>query len=166
MTIEKNHVVTLHYTLNALEENGEKTFIEKTDVEQPFTFLYGVGMMIPKFEESIKGLTSGDKASFTILPAEGYGERNPQAVAQLPLEMFNESGMPPVGAILPLSDNQGNNFQAVVVEVTPEVVVADLNHPMAGKTLYFDVEIVDHREATEEELAHGHAHGIDGNSGH
>ena len=67
------------------------------------------------------------------MPAEGYGERNPQAVAQLPLEMFNESGMPPVGAILPLSDNQGNNFQAVVVEVTPEVVVADLNHPMAGK---------------------------------
>ena len=100
------------------------------------------------------------------MAAEGYGERNPQAVGQLPLEMFNESGIPPVGAILPLSDNQGNNFQAMVVEVTPEAVIADLNHPMAGKTLYFDVEIVEHREATEEELSHGHAHGIDGHSGH
>jgi FKBP-type peptidyl-prolyl cis-trans isomerase SlyD len=123
-------------------------------------------MMIPKFEENIKGLTTGDKASFTILPAEGYGERNPDAVAQLHLDMFKESGIPPVGAILPLSDNNGNNFQAVVLEVTPEAVIADLNHPMAGKTLHFDVEIVNHREATEEELAHGHAHGIDGHSGH
>ena len=166
MTIDNQQVVALNYVLHTDGENNEKVLVEKSDAGNPLTFLYGVGMMIPKFEESIKGLTSGDKASFTILPAEGYGERNPQAVAQLPLEMFNESGMPPVGAILPLSDNQGNNFQAVVLEVTPEAVIADLNHPMAGKTLHFDVEIVDHREATEEELAHGHAHGIDGNSGH
>jgi FKBP-type peptidyl-prolyl cis-trans isomerase SlyD len=166
MTIDNKQVVALNYILHTDGENEEKVLVEKSDVENPLTFLYGVGMMIPKFEENIKGLTSGDKASFTILPAEGYGERNPDAVAQLPLEMFNESGVPPVGAILPLSDNQGNNFQAMVIEVTPEAVIADLNHPMAGKTLYFDVEIVEHREATEEELSHGHAHGIDGHSGH
>ncbi|MGC4128932.1 MAG: peptidylprolyl isomerase [Bergeyella sp.] len=166
MTIENNHVVALNYTLHTIEEDGSKTLVEKSDAENPLTFLYGVGMMIPKFEESIKGLKAGDKTAFTIAPSEGYGERHNDAIAQLPLEMFKESGMPPVGAILPLSDNQGNNFQAVVVEVTPEAVVADLNHPMAGRTLDFEVEILATRPATEEELSHGHAHGIDGTSGH
>jgi len=80
--------------------------------------------------------------------------------------MFNETGLPPVGEVLPLQDNQGNQFRAVVVEVTPEAVVADLNHPMAGKKLNFDIEILNTREATPEELSHGHAHGADGNEGH
>jgi len=80
--------------------------------------------------------------------------------------MFQGQELPPVGAVLPLSDNQGNNFQAMVLEVTPEAVVVDLNHPMAGRSLFFDVEIVNTRPATEEELAHGHAHGADGHSGH
>lgn len=166
MTIDNNQVVALSYTLNTVEENGEKVLVEETTSENPLTFLYGVGMMIPKFENEIKGLTVGDKKSFTISPSEAYGERQDDAIAQLPVDMFQESGMPPVGAILPLSDNQGNNFQAVVVEVTPEVVVADLNHPMAGKTLNFDVEILSNRPATEEELAHGHAHGADGTEAH
>lgn len=75
MTIDKNHVVALHYTLNAIEENGEKTFIEKTETDNPFTFLYGVGMMLPKFEEELQGMVAGDKKSFTITPEEGYGEK-------------------------------------------------------------------------------------------
>lgn len=166
MTIDNNQVVALSYTLNTIEENGEKVLVEETTSENPLTFLYGVGMMIPKFENEIKGLTVGDKKSFTISPSEAYGERQDDAIAQLPVDMFQDSGMPPVGAILPLSDNQGNNFQAVVVEVTPEVVVADLNHPMAGKTLNFDVEILSNRPATEEELAHGHAHSADGTEAH
>ena len=166
MTVDNNHVVALSYTLHTIEGDGEKVFVEETNGENPLTFLYGVGMMIPKFEDEIKGLAAGDKKSFTISPAEAYGERQDDAIAQLPVDMFQESGMPPVGAILPLSDNQGNNFQAVVVEVTPEMVVADLNHPMAGKTLNFDVEILNTRPATEEELSHGHAHGVDGTEGH
>ncbi len=166
MTIDNNHVVALNYALHVIEENGEKVFVEETTSENPLTFLYGVGMMIPKFEENIKGLATGDKKSFTIEPAEAYGERHDDAKAELPLDMFNESGVPPVGAMLPLSDNQGNNFQAIVIEITPEVVVADLNHPMAGKTLNFDVEILNTRPATEEELSHGHAHGIDGTESH
>lgn len=166
MTIEKNHAVALSYVLHTVEEDGSKVLVEQTTAENPLTFLYGTGTMIPKFEESIKGLKVGDKTSFTITPGDGYGERNPDAVAQLPVDMFQESGIPPVGAILPLSDNQGNNFQAVVLEVTPEAVVADLNHPMAGKTLHFDVEVVSTRPATEEELAHGHVHGPDGHHHH
>lgn len=166
MALDKNHVVTLKYVLHTNDENGEKVLVEETTEENALTFLYGVGMMIPKFEQEIQNLEIGGKASFEISPSEGYGERDPEAVAQLPVDMFEGQELPPVGAVLPLSDNQGNNFQAMVLEVTPEVVVADLNHPMAGKPLFFDVEILNARPATEEELAHGHAHGEDGHSGH
>lgn len=166
MTIDKNHVVALHYTLNAIEENGEKTFIEKTDAENPFTFLYGVGMMLPKFEEQLQGLVAGDQKSFTIVPEEGYGDRDDNAKTQLPIDMFAESGLPPIGAILPLQDAQGNHVNAMVLEVTATDVIVDLNHPMAGKTLHFDIEVAATRPATEDELSHGHAHGIDGNEAH
>ncbi len=166
MAIENNNVVTLNYTLHTIEENGEKTFVEQTTTENPLTFLYGVGMMLPKFEENIAGLQIGDKTSFALDAVDAYGERDDKAMAQLPAEMFNETGMPPVGEVLPLQDNQGNQFRAVVVEVSPEVVVADLNHPMAGKKLNFDIEILAMRPATEEELSHGHSHGIDGTEGH
>lgn len=166
MTIDNNHAVTLKYVLKTDDANGEKVLVEETTDENPLSFIYGAGMMIPKFEEQIKGLKTGDKTSFTILPEDGYGELNPEAVVQLPIDMFEGQELPPVGAILPLSDNQGNTFQAFVVEVTPEAVIADLNHPMAGKSLHFEVEILNNREATAEELSHGHTHGIDGHSGH
>ncbi len=166
MAVENNNVVTLNYVLHTIEENGEKTFVEQTTTENPLTFLYGVGMMLPKFEENITGLAAGDKKSFELEAVDAYGERDDRAIAQLPADMFKETGLPPVGEVLPLQDNQGNQFRAVVVEVTPDAVVADLNHPMAGKKLNFDIEILDTREATPEELSHGHAHGADGNEGH
>lgn len=166
MAIENNNVVTLNYILHTIEEDGEKTFVEQTTSENPLTFLYGVGMMLPKFEEHIQGLNAGDKKSFTLEAADAYGEKDDRAIAQLPADMFKETGLPPVGEVLPLQDNQGNQFRAVVVEVTPEAVIADLNHPMAGKTLNFDVEILSSRPATEEELSHGHAHGADGTEAH
>ncbi|QBQ40212.1 FKBP-type peptidyl-prolyl cis-trans isomerase [Sphingobacterium psychroaquaticum] len=166
MAIENNNVVTLNYKLHTVEENGERTFVEETTSENPLTFLYGVGMMLPKFEENIVGLNVGEKGSFTLAANDAYGEIDERAFAQLPADMFNETGLPPVGEVIPLQDNQGNQFRAVVVEVSPEVVVADLNHPMAGKTLSFEVEILAVRPATEEELAHGHSHGVDGDEAH
>lgn len=166
MAVELNNVVTLNYILHTVEDNGEKTFVEQTSNENPLTFLYGAGMMLPKFEENIGGLAAGDKTSFELVAADAYGERDEKAIAQLPADMFAEMGLPPVGEVLPLQDNQGNQFRAVVVEVTPEAVVADLNHPMAGKKLNFDIEILNIRPATEEELAHGHSHGADGTEGH
>ena len=166
MTIENNHVVSVNYSLHTIEANGEKVFVEQSNAQEPLNFLYGVGMMIPKFEAELQGLQAGDKKSFVISPEEGYGPRVEEAIAQLPLDMFKESGLPPVGAVLPLTDNTGNQFRATVVEVTDEVVIADLNPPMAGKTLEFDVEILNVRPATEEELSHGHAHGADGTEAH
>ena len=122
--------------------------------------------MLPKFEEQLLGMVAGDKKSFTIVPEDGYGDRDDNAKTELPVEMFEESGMPPIGAILPLQDGQGNHVNAMVLEITPEFVVVDLNHPMAGKTLHFDLEVQSTRPATEEELDHGHAHGIDGHEAH
>lgn len=165
MAVAKNHVVNLNYTLHTVE-GGEKTFVESTTSGQPLNFLYGAGMMLPKFEENIAGLKVGDKIEFELSPEDAYGEKDEKAIAQLPADMFQETGIPPVGEILPLQDNEGNQFRAVVVEVSPELVVADLNHPMAGKNLHFDIEILDVREATEEELAHGHSHGADGTETH
>lgn len=166
MTIENQHAVTVTYKLHTIEANGEKVFVEETTTENPLTYLHGVGMMIPKFEEELNGLAAGAQKAFTISPEEGYGEIDPNAIASLPLDMFSESGLPPVGAMLPLTDDHGNQFRAVVVEVKEDAVLADLNHPMAGKTLSFEVEVVSTRPATEEELAHGHTHGADGTETH
>ncbi len=165
MTIEPNSVVALTYKLHTVV-NGEKAFVEEANRENPLVFLAGVGMMLPKFEENLKGLKKGDTIDFELSAADAYGEKDEQAVAQLPAEMFNESGIPPVGEIIPLQDNEGNQFRAQVMEVSPEVVVVDLNHPMAGQNLHFDIEVLEVREATPDELAHGHAHGIDGQAGH
>ena len=165
MTIEPNSVVALTYKLHTVI-NGEKEFVEEAGKENPLVFLAGVGMMLPKFEENLKGLKKGDTIDFELNAVDAYGEKDEQAVAQLPADMFKESGIPPVGEIIPLQDNQGNQFRAQVMEVSPEAVVVDLNHPMAGQNLHFDIEILEVREATADEITHGHAHGIDGQAGH
>lgn len=165
MTIAPNQVVTLTYKLHTVE-NGEKTFVEEADKNNPLDFLYGVGMMLPKFEENISGLKAGDTVDFELAAADAYGEIDEQAIAQLPVSMFDDGGIPAVGEILPLQDNQGNQFRARVTEISPEAVVVDLNHPMAGQNLHFDIEILTVRPATQEELSHGHSHGPDGTQGH
>src|SRR5690606_15939339 len=124
MTIEPNSVVTLTYKLHTVE-NGEKTFVEEAGRDNPLDFLFGVGMMLPKFEENIAGLEAGDTADFELAAEDAYGEVNEQAVATLPIDMFRESGVPAVGQVLPLQDNQGNQFRGRVTEVSPEVVVVD-----------------------------------------
>jgi FKBP-type peptidyl-prolyl cis-trans isomerase SlyD len=165
MTIKPNSVVALTYELHTTE-NGEKVFVEKATEENPLVFLYGVGMMLPKFEEYLNGLAAGATYGFELSAADGYGEKDLSAVTELPLDMFGDMEKPAVGAILPLQDNQGNQFRAVVTAISESVVTVDLNHPMAGKDLHFTGTILTVREATADELAHGHAHGIDGQAGH
>ncbi|WP_028297068.1 FKBP-type peptidyl-prolyl cis-trans isomerase [Olivibacter sitiensis] len=165
MNIVPNSVVALTYKLHTVD-GGKKEFVEEANSANPLVFLYGAGLMLPKFEENISGLSKGDKVDFELEAADGYGERDDQAVATLPADMFKEAGLPQVGDILPLQDNQGNQFRAKVLEVSPEAIGVDLNHPMAGKNLHFEIEVLEVREATEDELSHGHAHGIDGHAGH
>ncbi|RRN77744.1 peptidylprolyl isomerase, partial [Pseudoxanthomonas sp. SGD-10] len=102
--------------------------------------------------------------AFSLAAADAYGEYDEAAVANLPKEMFTQQGggLPEVGAILPLQDNQGNQFQGRVVSIVEDAVLVDLNHPMAGHELHFNGTIQEVRPATEEELDHGHVHGPGG----
>lgn len=165
MTIQSNSVVSLTYDLYT-RENDQEVFVEKADEQNPLVFLFGVGMMLPKFEENLAGLSEGDSYDFHLLAEDAYGTKDENAVADLPLEMFGEMERPAIDAILPLQDNQGNQFRARVTGITDNAVSVDLNHPMAGQDLHFSGKILSVREATAEELDHGHAHGADGHEGH
>lgn len=168
MKITPNTVVSLTYELHTTTPEGQQVFVEKANEENPLVFLYGVGMMLPKFEEHLVGLGAGDEYSFELDAANGYGEIDPGAFADLPIDMFKEAGdqLPNVGDVIPLQDNQGNHFRAGVTAVHDTHISVDLNHPMAGKNLIFSGKILLVREATADELSHGHAHGADGHSGH
>lgn len=165
MNIQPQSVVSLTYDLYKTD-SGEEVFVEQATPENPLTFLYGVGMMLPKFEENLSGLVAGDNYDFQIEAEDAYGVSDENAKAELPIDMFGGADLPEVDAILPLQDNQGNHFSARVIEVTDSSIAVDLNHPMAGLDLRFKGVILSVRAATEEELAHGHAHGADGHEGH
>ena len=168
MNINSNTVVSITYELHTTTPEGQQVFVEKANEEQPLVFLYGVGMMLPKFEEHLQGLQPGDEYSFELSPADGYGELDETAHVDLPMDMFTQAGpdLPNVGDVIPLQDNQGNQFRAGVTGVHENHISVDLNHPMAGKNLIFAGKVLAVREATADELSHGHAHGADGHSGH
>lgn len=166
MKIEQQHVVSLTYDLYVKNQDGEEQLVESTTLEQPLTFLYGAGQMLPKFEENLSTLSTGDAYDFKLSAVDAYGEYEEEAVANLPLQMFEGQDLPEIGSVLPLQDNNGNHFQGQVVSIAEDSVIVDLNHPMAGNELHFKGNIVNVRPATEEELSHGHAHGPDGHHHH
>jgi len=165
MKIEPQHVVSLTYDLY-VDQDGIEALAESATQEQPLTFLFGAGQMLPKFEENLSGLSTGDNYDFHISATDGYGEYDEEAIANLSLDMFKGTDVPEIGSILPLQDNNGNHFQGQVVSVAEDGVIVDLNHPMAGQELHFKGNILNVRPATDEELSHGHAHGADGNHAH
>jgi FKBP-type peptidyl-prolyl cis-trans isomerase SlyD len=161
MKAAPNTVVKLAYQLR-IEPNGE--VMDSADKESPFSFLFGHGNVLDKFEENLNGLIAGNQFSFVLSPEEGYGEYENEALVQLDKSMFAaEDGtvmedMLFVGNVLPLQDQHGNPFQGRIVTVTDDKVTVDLNHPFAGKTLYFSGEVLEVREAHAVELEHGHVH--------
>ena len=166
MKINPQHVVSLTYDLYVKQEDGTEALQESATEEQPLTFLYGAGQMLPKFEENLSTLSAGDTYDFRLSAEDAYGDLDEEAVANLPLEMFQDADKPEIGTVLPLQDNNGNRFQGQVVSITEDSVIVDLNHPMAGQDLHFKGNILTVRPATPEELSHGHAHGADGEHEH
>lgn len=165
MTIDTNSVVTLNYKLSN-HKTGEK--IEETTSENPMVFLYGVGSLIPEFEDNLHGKQTGDTFEFSIAAQNAYGDQSEDNVVMIPLNVFhdetgkiNENDIY-VGALVPMSDNEGNQMRGQVKEINSEFVKMDFNHPLAGQDLHFTGEILDVRKATEDELAHGHVHGPGG----
>ncbi len=165
MVIEKQKVVSVTYQLNVNEKDGE--VVETVNKEKPLTFLYGVGNMLEKFEENIKGLQQGDQFDFMIPSGEAYGQASDDAVVDLPLNVFEIEGevdydLLKVGNYIPMQDQQGNRLDGIVLEVGDEKVKMDFNHPLAGDDLFFQGEVLDVREATEDEINQGHANNAEG----
>lgn len=165
LTISENKVVRLTYELS--EDSKKDEVIEKVDADQPATFLFGVGGLLPEFEENLFGLKEGDSFKFSIASENAYGPIDPNALVDIPKEAFTIDGklqddMLQVGSILPMRDNEDNFLQGRIMELRDDVVIMDFNHPLAGKDLYFKGTIIDVREATAEEISHGHVHGEGG----
>ncbi len=155
--IEDDKVVTFHYRLR----DGDDTFTESSEGQDPVTYLHGRSNIVPGLEKQLTGLGSGDKLTATVAPEEGYGVRDPNAVQRVPIKHLASRGRLEVGQMVAVNTNVGMR-QARVIKVGHFNVDLDWNHPLAGKTLIFDIEIVDVRDATAEELEHGHAHGPEG----
>jgi FKBP-type peptidyl-prolyl cis-trans isomerase SlyD len=165
MKVDVNTVVTLNYTLTN-EATGEQ--IEKTDPNHPMQFLFGIERVIPKFEEAIQGLEAGEQFAVSISAEEAYGKRMEDQVAVIPINVFHdETGKVNdehifVDALVPMTDSEGNHLRGRVMEITDEHVHMDFNHPLAEMDLRFEGEIAAVREATQDELSHGHTHGEHG----
>ena len=164
-TVSENMVASVHYK-GTLPENGE--VFDSSEEREPLTFLVGHKQMIPGFEEEIMGAKVGETREFTLSSDRAYGDRDNDAVMEIPREQFAqleqeatlETGMQLV-AQMPHGPSP-----FTITSLTEETVTADFNHAPAGQSLTFSVEIVELREATEEELAHGHVHGPDGHHDH
>ncbi len=155
MKAENNKMVAVDYKLTV---DGQ--IADQSRPGQPLEFIFGTGMLLPKFEEAILGKEPGEKVAFTLEPKDGYGEFIADAVVDLPKNIFMVDGKLAedilfVGSQVPMSDAQGNRMMGVVKEVGGETVKMDFNHPMAGKTLNFEVEVVSVRDVTPEDLQGG-----------
>lgn len=169
MTISDQKVVSLSYVLRTEGPEGE--IVETVKEESPMMFIYGTGNLLPKFEENIAGLKKGDVFSFTLNAVDAYGEAMEEAVVSVPKSAFiGEDGETNedilfVNNVLPMMDSDGNRMEGIIIEITEDTVVMDFNHPLAGDDLHFTGTVVDLRDATEEELAHGHLHSQSCNGG-
>jgi len=161
MKIGKGRVVRMNYTLR--DESG--TTIESSQGREPLTYLHGFGQLIPGLEKTLDGSQAGLQTTVTILPQDAYGEKDPQAVIHAARGDFPD-GLTLDAGVEVQADTPDGPITFVVVSIDGDDVVLDANHPLAGKALTFDVEVLEVREATADELAHGHVHGPGGAHGH
>ena len=156
METVENKYITVAYKLYTMED-GEKELFEETNAEHPFQFISGLGTTLESFENQIIPLNKGDKFDFTIPANEAYGEYDEQHVIDLPKNIFEIDGRFDAervkeGSVVPLMTSEGQQVNATVVEIKPDVVVVDLNHPLAGAALIFEGEVIETRPATNEEI--------------
>jgi len=158
MQISADKVVYFHYTLR----NDAGEVLDSSDGMDPLPYIHGHANIVPGLEKELEGLSVGDKKSVKVPPEEGYGERQEDATQEVPFDEFPEEIPREEGLQIFAESPDGQHFPLWITEVKENSVVLDANHPLAGETLHFDVEIVEVRAADEEELAHGHVHGPGG----
>ena len=157
MKIEDNKVVQMHYHL--ADEKGN--VLDSSQGREALSYIHGAGNIIIGLEKQLHGKVAGDKVNAVVSPAEGYGERDDSLVQVVPKNGFQGDEELKVGMQVQVGTQQGNAV-ATVAKIEGEDVTLDVNHPLAGVTLTFDVEVVEVRDATKEELDHGHVHGPGG----
>ena len=152
MNIAKNTIATIHFTVCS----SDGTQIDTSRKSEPMVFLQGSHLLIQGLEDELEGKTVGDKFIMDITPALAYGERHEELVQSVPKTMFEDMDIN-VGMTFRASTDDGEQ-SVIIIDITEEEVVVDGNHPLSGLTLNFDVEVLEVREATEEEINHGHPH--------
>ncbi len=157
MDIAANTVATFHYTLR--DDQGHE--LESSRDNDPTAYLHGANNIIPGLEQALAGRSSGDTLSVELSPEDAYGERDPQRQQRVPAKHLIYQGKLRAGVTAQLNTSEGRR-PVTVIKVGRHSVDIDTNHPLAGKSLCFEISIVDVREATPEEIAHGHAHGVGG----
>jgi FKBP-type peptidyl-prolyl cis-trans isomerase SlyD len=161
MVVTKDKVVSVAYELR--EGNKDGAILETVKNEKPMTFLFGAGNLLPKFEENLSGLKTGEQFGFMLDSEDAYGAVNESAIVDVPKSIFEKDGkeneeLLKVGNQVPMRDKDGNHFAGVILEIGDSTVKMDFNHPLAGTNLYFTGKVVEIRDASEDELKHGHAH--------
>lgn len=154
--ISKNSMVTLSYDLHIEDERGE--LIEKATEEQPLQFLFGAGLMLPKFESQLAGLKEGEPFNIRLAVDDAYGEINEDAVVELPKHVFLVDGkfddeLISVGNVVPMMSSNGQRLNGQVLHIDDEIVKMDFNHPLAGEDLFFSGKVLGVRQPSDEELA-------------
>ncbi len=157
MQISDNKVVSIHYTLT----NDAGEVIDSSEGREPLPYLAGAGNIIAGLESALEGKSVGDKLDVRVAPEDGYGERHEQMIQEVPRSAFDGVDDIQVGMHFQAQSDHGP-VSVVVTALTDETVTVDGNHPLAGEHLNFAVEVVDVRDASEEELEHGHVHGPGG----
>lgn len=167
MTISEDKAVSVNYYLTANKGDAPEELIEETTKDHPFVFLFGFGNVLPDFESNLSGKQKGDKFDFRIGAKNGYGLYEKEYLVKIDRRAFEVDGKfddarVKVGQDLEMTDAEGNPLVGKVVSIGDEGVEMDFNHPLAGYDLHFIGEVIDVREATQEELDHGHIHGPGG----
>ena len=157
MQIEARRVVTLNYTLT----DNEGNVVDQSN-DSSFAYLHGANNIIPGLENALTGKSAGDSLNVSVSPEEGYGERDPEKTQAVPRNMFPEDAEIEIGMQFHAQGPGGETLVVTVAEVEDETITVDGNHPLAGVQLNFAVEVMDVREASKEELDHGHVHGPGG----
>ena len=159
--IEKDKVVQFHYVL----EDDQGNLIEDSHKGEPMAYLHGADNIIPGLEKALAGHDAGDSVDVTVSPEQGYGERRDGMVQRVSAKYLKHAGKLRPGMVVSVNTDEGPRT-VTVIKVGLKTVDVDGNHPLAGKTLHFKVEITEVRDATEDEKSHGHAHGPGGHHHH
>ncbi len=159
MQVAKDKVVSINYTLT----DDQGTLLDSSKGREPLAYLHGAGNIIPGLEQALEGKSAGENLTVRVPPEEGYGERDDRLQQEVPREMFE--GVDRVEPGMQFQAQTPAGTQIVTVrQVSDESVTVDANHPLAGVALNFEVDVVEVRDATDEELSHGHVHGPEGHA--